>query len=63
LEEESRPGEKINIRKLTEELMVNAMAIREALRELEAEGMISFHSNRSCEKVTTTWPRRSWKSI
>ena len=46
LEGEIKPGEKLNIRKLAEKLMVSAMPIREALRELEAEGMISFHSNK-----------------
>ena len=46
LEGEIKPGEKINIRKLTGDLMVSAIPIREALRELEAEGMISFHSNK-----------------
>lgn len=46
LEGEIKPGEKINIRKLAEKLMVSAMPIREALRELEAEGLIFFHSNK-----------------
>jgi DNA-binding GntR family transcriptional regulator len=46
LEREIKPGEQINIRKLAEKLAVSTMPVREALRELEAEGMICFHSNK-----------------
>ena len=46
LEREIQPGEQLNIRKLAEKLEVSTMPVREALRELEAEGMISFHSNK-----------------
>lgn len=46
LEREIKPGEQINIRKLAEKLAVSTMPVREALRELEAEGMISFQSNK-----------------
>jgi DNA-binding GntR family transcriptional regulator len=46
LEREIEPGEQINIRKLAEKLAVSTMPVREALRELEAEGMISFQSNK-----------------
>jgi DNA-binding GntR family transcriptional regulator len=46
LEREIEPGEQINIRKLAEKLAVSTMPVREALRELEADGMISFQSNK-----------------
>jgi DNA-binding GntR family transcriptional regulator len=46
LEREIEPGEHINIRKLAERLSVSTMPVREALRQLEAEGMVSFNSNK-----------------
>jgi len=46
LEREIEPGEQINIRKLAERLNVSTMPVREALRQLEAEGMVSFNSNK-----------------
>jgi DNA-binding GntR family transcriptional regulator len=46
LEREIAPGEPINIRKLAEKLDVSAMPVREALRQLEAEGMVSFTSGK-----------------
>lgn len=46
LEREIEPGEQINIRRLADKLAVSTMPVREALRELEAEGMISFQSNK-----------------
>jgi DNA-binding GntR family transcriptional regulator len=46
LEREIEPGGPINIRKLAEKLNVSTMPVREALRHLEAEGMVAFHSNK-----------------
>jgi DNA-binding GntR family transcriptional regulator len=46
LEREIEPGEQINIRKLAEKLSVSTMPVREALRQLEAEGMVNFNSNK-----------------
>lgn len=46
VEREIEPGEPINIKKYAEMLQVSAMPVREALRHLEAEGMVTFTSNR-----------------
>jgi DNA-binding GntR family transcriptional regulator len=46
LEREIAPGDPINIRNLADKLDVSTMPVREALRRLEAEGMVRFHSNR-----------------
>ena len=46
LEREIEPGEQINIRKLAERLSVSTMPVREALRQLETEGMVNFNSNK-----------------
>jgi len=46
VEREIEPGEPINIKKCAELLQVSAMPVREALRHLEAEGMVTFTSNR-----------------
>ncbi len=51
LEREIQPAEQLNIRNLAEKLGVSTMPIREALRELEAEGLISFNSNK---RITAT---------
>ncbi len=46
LEREIEPGGQININRIAEKLGVSSMPIREALRELEAEGMVTFSSNK-----------------
>lgn len=46
LEREIAPGQQINLGKLAEELHVSTMPIREALRELAAEGLVSFEKNK-----------------
>jgi len=46
LERELQPGEQINIKQLAEKLSVSTMPIREALRQFEVEGMVSFKSNK-----------------
>jgi DNA-binding GntR family transcriptional regulator len=43
---EIAPGEPINIKKLAEKLSVSTMPVREALRQLEVEGVVSFKSNK-----------------
>jgi DNA-binding GntR family transcriptional regulator len=43
---EIEPGEPINIKKLAEKLSVSTMPVREALRQLEVEGVVSFKSNK-----------------
>lgn len=39
------PGEKISIRQMAEAFGVSTMPVREALRKLEAEGMVTFERN------------------
>ncbi len=46
LQREMAPGEQINMRKLAEGLSVSTMPVREALRQLETEGLVHFHSNK-----------------
>jgi DNA-binding GntR family transcriptional regulator len=46
LQRELEPGEQLNIGNLAKKLNVSAMPVREALRRLEAEGLISFNSNK-----------------
>lgn len=46
LERTIEPGATLHIKKLAEEFDVSAMPVREALRHLEAEGMVTFTSNR-----------------
>jgi len=41
-----KPGTKLNISELAEELNVSAVPVREALRQLEAEGCVSFQPNK-----------------
>jgi DNA-binding GntR family transcriptional regulator len=43
---EIKPGEPINIKKLAEKFSVSTMPVREALRQLEIEGAVSFNSNK-----------------
>ena len=43
---EIEPGEPINIKKIAEKLNVSTMPVREALRQLEIEGVVSFNSNK-----------------
>ena len=47
LEREIEPGAVIKISKLAEKLNVSTMPVREALRQLEAENMVSFNTNKS----------------
>jgi DNA-binding GntR family transcriptional regulator len=58
LEREIEPGDSINIKRLAEKLGVSNIPVREALRHLEAEGMVNFTSNKrilvsqlSCEDL------------
>ncbi len=46
LQREIEPGETINITKLAQQLKVSTMPVREALRGLEADGLVSFQSNK-----------------
>ncbi len=46
LQREIEPGEQLNIGNLAKKLNVSAMPVREALRRLEAEGLVSFNSNK-----------------
>ena len=46
LEREIEPGQQINLAKLAVELQVSTMPIREALRELAAEGLVAFEKNK-----------------
>src|SRR4051794_31687605 len=41
-----KPGDTIRIRDLAERFGVSAMPVREALRGLEAEGLVTFEKNR-----------------
>ena len=59
LEREIEPGEHINIRKLAEKLSVSTMPVREALRQLEAEGMVNFNSNKRIVAGQLSRPRAS----
>jgi DNA-binding GntR family transcriptional regulator len=43
---EIKPGEPINIKKLAEKLSVSTMPVRETLRQLEVEGVVSFNSKK-----------------
>jgi len=47
LEREIELGAVIKISKLAEKLNVSTMPVREALRQLEVESMVSFNSNKS----------------
>ena len=47
LEREIEPGAVIKISKLAKKLNVSTMPVREALRQLEVENMVSFNSNKS----------------
>ncbi|GAG18410.1 unnamed protein product, partial [marine sediment metagenome] len=47
LEREIEPGAVIKISKLAKKLNVSTMPVREALRQLEVESMVSFNSNKS----------------
>lgn len=46
VQREIEPGEQLNIGKLAEMLNVSTMPVREALRRLEAEGLVTFNSNK-----------------
>ena len=47
LEREIEPGAIIKISELAEKLNVSTMPVREALRQLEVENLVSFNSNKS----------------
>lgn len=47
LEREIEPGAVIKISKLAKKLNVSTMPVREALRQLEVESLVSFNSNKS----------------
>jgi DNA-binding GntR family transcriptional regulator len=47
LEREIEPGAVIKISELAEKLNVSTMPVREALRQLEVENLVSFNSNKS----------------
>jgi DNA-binding GntR family transcriptional regulator len=46
VQREIEPGEQLNIAKLAKMLNVSTMPVREALRRLEAEGLVTFNSNK-----------------
>jgi len=46
LEGRFKPGQRLTLSQLSNEIGLSVMPIREALRKLEGEGLVSFHANR-----------------
>lgn len=51
---EFKPGEKINEFELAEELGISRGPIREALRQIEQEGLVSYEPNKGCTVTKLT---------
>lgn len=51
---EIKPGEKINEIELSEELGTSRGPVREALRQLEQEGLVSYEANKGCTVTKLT---------
>lgn len=59
---ELRPGDRVRLEPLAEQLAVSTMPVREALRQLSFEGLIDFHPHRGAmvgllprEELTDVW--------
>lgn len=48
------PGERINIAEIADVLLVSRMPVREALRQLDAQGLVSMRPNRGASVVDLT---------
>lgn len=54
------PGDRIKELELSKELNISRGPIREGLRQLEEEGLVSYETNKGCS-VTTLDPKDAWE--